>query len=257
MRLTSLQSGNRLDQRIADAFWGYNVKTYLKLATLAMVLIAPAGVYAAEPVGGPIRNHQEAQQEPQRILDPVEFFDKTTGKVKVWYWRAESGYEFYDAPGFHPRTGQALTGVTLDVITEWQQSQKNAKQCYIIQRDARAPVIYRDHLPGIDPETGRECRLVTISVVERLKEYAEGKRPVRIKAPQPEFFDPRTSEPIVWYVDHGGTIEIFDLMGYHPETSEELLPVTPEIVDRWKAQQKQLAESHPPAWTRHRIRGST
>jgi hypothetical protein len=222
------------------------MKTYLKLATLAMVLIAPAGVYAADSVGGPIGNHQEAQQEPQRILGPVEFFDKTTGKVKVWYWRAESGYEFYDAPGFHPRTGQALTGVTLDVITEWQQSQKNAKQCYIIQRDSRAPVIYRDRLPGIDPDTGRECRLVTLSVVERLKEYAEGKRPVRIKAPQPEFFDPRTSEPIVWYVDRGGTIEIFDLMGYHPETSEELLPVTPEIVDRWKAQQAQNRRK-PPA----------
>jgi hypothetical protein len=179
----------------------------------------------------------------------------------VCYWRAESGYEFYDAPGFHPRTGQALTGVTLDVITEWQQSQKNAKQCYIIQRDSRAPVIYRDRLPGIDPETGRECRLVTIGVVERLKEYAEGKRPVRIKAPQPEFFDPRTSEPIVWYVDRGGTIEIFDLMGYHPETSEELLPVTPEIVDRWKAQQAKYArkppdrvdpDSHPPSSTRRR-----
>jgi hypothetical protein len=77
---------------------------------------------------------------------------------------------------------------------------------------------------------------VTIGVVERLKEYAEGKRPVRIEAPPPEFFDGRTSEPIVWYVDHGGTIEIFDLMGYHPETSEELLPVTPEIVERWKEQ---------------------
>src|SRR5436190_12008297 len=59
----------------------------------------------------------------------------------------------------------------------------------------------------------------------------------RIRSPQPEFFDPRTSEPIVWYVDHGGTLELFDLMGYHPETSEELLPVTPVIADRWKAQQ--------------------
>ena len=86
---------------------------------------------------------------------------------------------------------------------------------------------------------------MTTSVVERLKEYAEGKRPVRIKAPQPEFFDPRTSEPIVWYVDHGDTIEIFDLMGYHPETSEELLPVTPEIVDRWKAQQKLFGRKPP------------
>ena len=196
--------------------------------------------------GRDIGNDQEAQQEPQRILDPVEFFDKTTGKVKVWYWRAESGYEFYDAPGFHPRTGEALTGVTLDVITKWQQSQQNAKQCYIIQRGARAPVIYRDHLPGMDPETGRECRLVTTGLIERLKEYAEGKRPGRIKARPPEFFDPRTSEPIVWYVDHGGAIEFFDLLGYHPETSEELLPVTPEIVDRWKAQQAQ-ASKKPPA----------
>jgi hypothetical protein len=103
----------------------------------------------------------------------------------------------------------------------------------------------------MDPETGRECRLVTIDVRERLKEYAEGKRPVRIKALQPEFFDGRTGEPIVWYVDHGGTIEIFDLMGYHPETSEELLPVTPEIVERWKEQIRRKPpaqvnpESHP------------
>jgi hypothetical protein len=222
------------------------MKTYLKLATLAMVLIAPAGVYAADSVGCPIGNHQEAQQEPQRILDPVEFFDKTTGKVRVWYWRTESGYEFYDGPGFHPRTGEALTGVTLDVIAKWQQSKQNVTQCYIIQRSARAPVIYRDHLPGMDPETGRECRLVTTGLIERLKEYAEGKRPVRIKASQPEFFDPRTSEPIVWYVDHGDTIEIFDLMGYHPQTSEELLPVTPEIVDRWKAQQEKDGRK-PPA----------
>jgi hypothetical protein len=222
------------------------MKTYLKLATLAIMLITPAGTHAAEPTGAIIDHAQGAQHEPQRIPDPVEFFDKTTGKIKVWYWRAESGYEFYDAPGFHPRTGEALTGVTLDVITKWQQSQKNATQCYIIQRDAREPVIYRDQPPGMDPETGRDCRLVTIDVRERLKEYAEGKRPVRIKAPpQPEFFDPRTSEPIVWYVDHGGTIEIFDLMGYHPETSEELLPVTPEIVDRWKAQQRQYARKPP------------
>jgi hypothetical protein len=211
------------------------MKTYLKLAMLAMVLIAPAGVYAADSVGDPIGNYQEAQKEPQRILDPVEFFNKTTGKVKVWYWRAESGYEFYDAPGFHPRTGGALTAVTLDVITEWQQSQKNATRCYIIQRDPRAPVIYRDHLPGMDPETGRECRLVTISLVERLNQYANGKKPGKIKSTS-EFFDPRTSEPIVWYADHGGTIEIFDLLGYDPETGDELLAVTPEIVDRWKAQ---------------------
>jgi len=225
------------------------MKTYLKLATLAMVLIAPAAAYAADPVAGPIGNHQEAQQEPQqepqRIPDPVEFFDKRTGKPKVWYWRTESGYEFYDAPGFHPRTGGVLTSITRDVISDWLRSQNNLTQCYIIQRDAQPPVIYRNHLPGIDPETGRECRLVTIGLVERLNEYASGKRPDKIKATHPEFFDPRTSEPIVWYVDRRGTIEIFDLLGYDPETGEELLAVTPEIVDRWKAQQAQAARRPP------------
>jgi hypothetical protein len=225
------------------------MKTYLKLATLAMVLIAPAGAYAADPMAGPMGNHQEAQQEsqqePQRIPDPVEFFDKRTGKPKVWYWRTESGYEFYDAPGFHPRTGGVLTSITRDVISDWLRSQNNLKQCYVIQRDAQPPVIYRDHLPGIDAETGRECRLVTIGLVKRLSEYANGKRPGKIKVTPSEFFDPRTSEPIVWYVDRGGTIEIFDLLGYHPETGEELLAVTPEIVDRWKAQQAQAARRPP------------
>ena len=124
-------------------------------------------------------------------------------------------------------------------------SKQNVTRCYIIQRGAAQPVIYRDHSPGIDQETGRECRLVTPGLIERLKEYSEGKRPVRIKAPQPEFFDPRTGEPIVWYAEHGDTIEIFDLMGYHPETSEELLPATPEIVDRWKAKQE-LFNRKPP-----------
>src|SRR5438477_12532300 len=103
------------------------MKTYLKLATLAILLITPATTHAAESTGAIIEHGQEAQQEPQRIPEPVEFFDKTTGKVKVWYWRGESGYEFYDAPG-HPRSGEALTAVTLDVINMWQQSQKNAKQ---------------------------------------------------------------------------------------------------------------------------------
>ena len=177
--------------------------------------------------------------------------------------RESGALEFFDGPGFHPRTGKALTEITRDFAekrlreradrlereekerADRQPFKQNATQCYIIQRGAHAPVIYRDNLPGMDPETGRECRLVTPGLIERLKEYAEGKRPGRIKGPQQEFFDPRTSEPIVWYVDHGDTIEIFDLMGYHPETSAELLPVSPEIVDRWKAQQKLFGRKPP------------
>ena len=40
----------------------WHMKTYLKLATLAMVLIVPAWGYAADPMAGSIGNHQEAQQ---------------------------------------------------------------------------------------------------------------------------------------------------------------------------------------------------
>jgi hypothetical protein len=67
------------------------LKTYLKLATLAIMLISPAGTRAAESASATIEHGQEAQQEPQqepqRVIEPTEFFDKKTGKVKVWYWR--------------------------------------------------------------------------------------------------------------------------------------------------------------------------
>ena len=91
--------------------------------------------------------------------------------------------------------------------------------------------------PGIDPVTGRQCRPLTAQVLERLREYEKGNRPKRIKATDPTFFDLRTGEPIVWYYkDSNGGIELFDLMGFHPESGEELLPVNKEIVDLWKNQ---------------------
>src|SRR5207247_9761637 len=40
-------------------------------------------------------------------------------------------------------------------------------------------------------------------------------------------------------------IETVYLMGSHPGTGEELLPVSPEIVDRWKAQQAKYARKSP------------
>ena len=51
------------------------------------------------------------------------------------------------------------------------------------------------------------------------------------------FFDPRSGEPIVWYYqakDRG--IEIFDLMGFHPDTGEELQPITKDIAGAWRTQ---------------------
>ena len=157
----------------------------------------------------------QASKKPPAPVDPEThpFFDPKTGRPNIWHSPGESGaLEFFDGPGFHPRTGKALTEITRDFAdkrsreraeslereekeradllqrqekerADRQHSKQNVTQCYIIQRGARAPVIYRDNLPGMDPETGRECRLVTTGLIERLKEYAEGKRPGRIKAP--------------------------------------------------------------------------
>ena len=82
--------------------------------------------------------------------------------------------------------------------------------------------------PGIDPATGRPCRPVTPELVYLLDEYKKGRQPKRIMSNEPTFFDPRSGEPSVWYSkDKDGTVEIFDLMGFHPETREELQPITP------------------------------
>ena len=108
-----------------------------------------------------------------------------------------------------------------------------AIKCYVITRDG---VIYREQ-PGFDPSTGRECRPVTPELVERLREYERGNRPTRIETPNPEFFDRGTGRPIVWfYKNKTNEIELFNLMGFHPETGDELEPVSKEIVELWKTQ---------------------
>jgi hypothetical protein len=111
-------------------------------------------------------------------------------------------------------------------------------KCYVLTRDGK--VIYREH-PGIDPATGRSCRPITPEMLERLKQYEFGKRPQRIVTTSdadPVFFDPRSGEPMVWYStanDH--TIALFDLMGFNPDTGDELVPITHDVVETWKKQE--------------------
>jgi tetratricopeptide (TPR) repeat protein len=191
---------------------------------------------------------QQARRPPQRV-DPDKFepFDSITGDARIWFRREENGdYAFYDRPGFDPGTGEQLSSVTREVIDSWrkQRVEASSKKCYIIARDPREPVRYGDR-PGIDPATGRQCRELTPEMVERLQEYAKGNRPKRVEANDPTFFDLRTGEPLVWYYKNkSGTIEIFDLMGFHPETGDELVPITKEVVELWKSQRPQQAR--PP-----------
>ena len=112
-----------------------------------------------------------------------------------------------------------------------------AVKCYVVTRDGTVTYGNRH---GIDQATGRQCRPVTPEVVERLEEYRKGRLPQRVADTDPTFFSPRSGEPIVWYYQSKQKgIEIFDLMGFHPETGAELIPITKEIVETWREQPKQ------------------
>src|SRR5262249_46755497 len=129
-----------------------------------------------------------------------------------------------------------LTPISAAAIEDWKkyQAEKARQRCYVITREG---VEYRDGAPGIDQVTGRACRALTDQLRERLREYENGNRPQKIQSNDPTFFDSRTAEPIVWfYQNKSGDIELFDLIGFHPETGEELRPVTKEIVEVWKRQ---------------------
>ena len=172
-------------------------------------------------------------------IDPKNFvfFDQITGESRAWYWRGSDGqYEFYDGPGFHPGTGEPLVVADLASIATWKKYREThaGTPCYVLTKDS---VRYGTQL-GIDAETGRQCRPFSAEMLVRLKEYEKGNRPKRIDASEPTFFDLRSGEPAIWYArGKNGGIELFSLMGFHPDTGDELLPVTKEVVASWKDQQ--------------------
>jgi hypothetical protein len=184
---------------------------------------------------------QLARLTPKPINNPKQFgfFDPLTGSAKVWFRRTETGkYEFFDGPGYYPGSGEPLSIISRDVINTWQESLKKSfqKACYVITRDAEEPVRYGNE-PGFNAISGRQCRELTPEIAMRVREYEKGNRPKRIDAVEPAFFDSHTGEPIVWYFrDKTGNLDIFDLMGFHPETGEELLPISKDIVNLWQSQ---------------------
>jgi hypothetical protein len=110
-----------------------------------------------------------------------------------------------------------------------------AIKCYVITREG--DVRFLEHA-GIDPETGRQCRNATPEMLERLTAYKNGRRPRRLADSEADvFYELRTGEPIIWYSRaKSGEIQLFNLMGFHPDTGAELLPVTPDIVEVFMSQ---------------------
>ncbi|WP_197520892.1 hypothetical protein [Bradyrhizobium icense] len=121
-------------------------------------------------------------------------------------------------------------------------SKSGAEKCYVMTRTS----IKTLNRVGIDPETGRECRPLTPQIVEKIAEYRSGHRPKQITSTDPTFFDPTTGEPVVWYSKNTrDEIELFNLMGFHPQTGEELIPITRPIVDTWKQQAAKIIRRVP------------
>ena len=110
-------------------------------------------------------------------------------------------------------------------------------KCYIVARDA----IRYGEQPGIDPV--ERTRMPPSHTGDRrtsqcIRRWC--KATSDLNHLEPVFFEPRTGAPAVWYAaGANGQIELFDLMGFHPETGEELLPVSREIVQRWKGHQEE------------------
>ena len=117
-----------------------------------------------------------------------------------------------------------------------------AEKCYVITRTS----IKLLNRVGTDPETGLECRPLTPQMAEKIKLYTDGYRAKLVTSNDPTFFDPTTGEPVVWYSKNDrGQIQLFDLMGFHPQTGEELIPVTRDVVQSWKQQSAKIVRRVP------------
>ena len=62
----------------------------------------------------------------------------------------------------------------------------NAVKCYILTKEA----IRYSERPGVDPETGIQCRPITPQLVERLRAYERGLRPKVVSGDKSELFRP-------------------------------------------------------------------
>ena len=83
-------------------------------------------------------------------------------------------------------------------------------------------------------------------MTEKYNAYKNGNRPQLVTDTDPAFFDLVSGEPIIWYAKtSAGRIELFDLMGFHPRTGEELKPVDRQIVDEWRGQSAKIVRRVP------------
>lgn len=156
--------------------------------------------------------HAVGEASPVDAAD-VQFFDPMTGAPKAWYTQESDGrLSFFDRPGFDPRSGVRLQGVTPSIAAKWmeQQGQNERKKVFLEQ-------VRKGSVKPIDPA-------------------------------QAEFFDPESGEAAVWYGRaERGVLEFYDRPGFDPLTGDRLRPVTASVVAEWKESEAQRRESERQA----------
>ncbi|MGJ5203154.1 caspase family protein [Bradyrhizobium sp. HKCCYLR20261] len=72
---------------------------------------------------------------PQRVTLEREttFFDQATGKPLLWFSRVNLDYEFFDGPGFHPRTGEKLLPFGSEEAKKFEK--QNAERADAIRKE--------------------------------------------------------------------------------------------------------------------------
>jgi hypothetical protein len=63
------------------------------------------------------------------------FFDPATGKPLLWFVHTDADYEFFDGPGFHPRTGEKLTSFTRDESKKFEKQITEKEQAIRRERE--------------------------------------------------------------------------------------------------------------------------
>lgn len=96
--------------------------------------------------------------------------------------------------------------------------------------------------PGVDPKYGITLKPATPEMVANEERRKRGNIPkplVFVSLSAITFFDPLNGQPVVWFSRSAeGELTLFSSSGYDPLTEQELLPVTPQIVDEFKRQQQ-------------------
>jgi hypothetical protein len=115
-------------------------------------------------------------------------------------------------------------------------------RCYAVTQRG---VIYSDR-PGCEGQlesvSGVKFALVTPDLVDglrQLEQNAQGKAFKPVDPDTRDWFHPLTKQPLLYYARFAdGSLEFFDAPGFHPGTSQALLPVTPELRAAYEARKE-------------------